>query len=231
VRLETEDEQGGTFEKQVTIEVVAANIAPSDIALSNQSVDENQPVATTVGNLTTTDPDGPDPPTYSLVAGPGSEDNAKFELAGATLRTAVALNFEAQSEYKVRIRTNDGRFAGDFEKQFPITAGDVNEVPTDIALSNAMIAENEADDVGTLSTTDPDTGQSHAYALVPGDGSDDNAQFTLAGNTLQTAGGLDFEAKSSSPSGSGRPTTGPRRSTARSGSRSPRLTPTTRRSP
>ena len=51
--------------------------------------------------------------------------------------------------------------------------------------------------VGTLSTTDPDVGDTHTYALVPGTGSADNASFQIVGNALQTAAPLNFEAKSS----------------------------------
>src|SRR5439155_9733233 len=54
---------------------VASNQAPTDIALSNSSVDENQPSGTTVGTLSTTDPDFGDTHTYSLVSGTGDTDN------------------------------------------------------------------------------------------------------------------------------------------------------------
>ena len=48
-----------------------------------------------------------------------------------------------------------------------------NDTPTDIELSDNTIAENGSagDLVGTLSTVDPDAGQSHSYAIGGGTGS------------------------------------------------------------
>ncbi|MFD2506683.1 hypothetical protein ACFSS9_19410 [Paenibacillus septentrionalis] len=39
--------------------------------------------------------------------------------------------------------------------------------------------------VGTLTTTDADALDTHTYTLVTGDGSTDNASFTIAGDELQ----------------------------------------------
>ncbi|MCX5672155.1 MAG: cadherin domain-containing protein [Planctomycetota bacterium] len=74
-----------------------------------------------------------------------------------------------------------------------------NESPTGINLSDTTVAENQpvGAAVGTLSTVDPDAGDTFTYALVPGTGSMDNASFTITGNTLQTAAVFDYEAKSS----------------------------------
>ena len=59
---------------------------------------------------------------------------------------------------------------------------DVNEAPTDITLSNGTIAENSAVDteVGTLTSTDPDAGDSFSYALVTGTGDTDNDSFNIS---------------------------------------------------
>lgn len=52
--------------------------------------------------------------------------------------------------------------------------------------------------MGTFSTTDPDSWDTHTYTLVPGTGSDDNASFTIdAAGNLKTAAVFDFETKSS----------------------------------
>lgn len=70
-----------------------------------------------------------------------------------------------------------------------------NFAPTAISLSQAQIAENSTTDtlVGTLSSTDPDAGDAHTYALVAGVGDTNNAAFTIAGNQLRVAGALDHE--------------------------------------
>jgi hypothetical protein len=53
----------------------------------------------------------------------------------------------------------------------------VGRLPTDIALSNGSVAENQPVDtvVGVLSTTDPNVGDTFTYTLVGGD----TAMFSL----------------------------------------------------
>ena len=74
-----------------------------------------------------------------------------------------------------------------------------NQAPTDIALSAATMAENNAANatVGTLTATDVDAGSTHTFTLVSGTGDTDNAAFNLSGNALRLTGSADFEAKSS----------------------------------
>lgn len=45
-------------ERKVSMDFDETNDPPTDITLSSQDVDENQPANTVVGTLTTTDPDG-----------------------------------------------------------------------------------------------------------------------------------------------------------------------------
>ena len=75
----------------------------------------------------------------------------------------------------------------------------VNVSPTNISLSPSSINENNAANavVGTLSSTDADTGDTHTYTLVSGLGSTDNASFTIVGNQLKAISAFDFETKSS----------------------------------
>ncbi len=172
--------------------------APTDIALDNASVPENQPWGTLVGNLSSTDPDAGDSFTYSLVSGSGSEDNASFSIAGTQLVTAEMFNYEAKNSYSIRIRSTDaGGMA--FEKAFVIAVSDVNDPPTDITLDNASVPENQPAGtvVGTLSSTDEDAGDSFSYSLVDGEGSTDNSSFTISGDQLQTTESFDYEVKTS----------------------------------
>ncbi|MBK9711314.1 MAG: DUF11 domain-containing protein [Kouleothrix sp.] len=78
-----------------------------------------------------------------------------------------------------------------------VTVNPANQAPTDIALSNGSVAENSpiGSAIGTFSTTDPDAGDTHTYALVANFG--DNAAFTVDGATLKTNNALDYETKSS----------------------------------
>ena len=86
-----------------------------------------------------------------------------------------------------------------FEKALTINVNDLNENPSDLALSATTINENVAATtaVGTLTSTDPDTGNTFAYSLVAGTGNTDNNAFTISGNQLQINSSPNFEAKSS----------------------------------
>ncbi len=74
-----------------------------------------------------------------------------------------------------------------------------NSAPTDLSLTSSSVPENVASGttVGTLSTTDADSGDTHTYTLVSGTGSTDNGSFSISGNTLQTAAVFDYETKNS----------------------------------
>jgi hypothetical protein len=166
--------------------------------LSSDSLAENNAANATIGTLSATDPDVGATFTFSLATGTGDTDNASFSIVGNTLKITPSANFEAKSSYSILVRVTD-QDGLTFDKPFTITITNVNEAPTDIALSLASIAENNAANatVGTLSASDPDASSTFTYALVSGTGSTDNQSFTIVGNTLQTNAVFDFEMKSS----------------------------------
>lgn len=59
--------------------------------------------------------------------------------------------------------------------------------PTDITLDSASVNQSGGINavVGTLSTTDPDAGDSHSYTLVSGAGDTDNDLFNISGDSLR----------------------------------------------
>ncbi len=182
------------------IDVLAFNGsgAPSDILLDNASVQENRPVGTLVGNLSTTDPDFDDTHTYSLVAGTGSTDNAKFQISGSQLQTNAILDLKTQETYSIRVRGTDN-FGVFFEKVFTITATNENEAPTNITLSPTSVNEGLPIGtlVGTFTTADVDLGDTHTYAFVADPQGPDNGSFQISGNQLLTNAVFDREVKSS----------------------------------
>jgi Cadherin domain len=171
---------------------------PTDISLNPSSVAENQPPGITVGTFTTTDPDPDETFTYSLVAGTGGTDNDSFTIAGDTLNTSESFDYEVKNSYSIRVQTVDNN-GGTFQKEFTVNVTNVNEPPTDISLSPSSVAENQPSGttVGTLSTTDPDAGETFTYTLIAGNGDTDNTSFSISGNTLQTAALFDYETKNS----------------------------------
>ncbi|WP_413162054.1 cadherin domain-containing protein [Capilliphycus salinus ALCB114379] len=198
IRVKTDDNNGGTFEKEFTVNVDNVNENPTDITLSNNSLEESQAVGTVVGTFTSTDSDINDTYSYRLVAGVGDTDNALFDIVNGELQTKAVLDFETKNSYNIRVETNDGN-GGTFEKQFTVNVGNINEIPTDITLSNNGADENQAVGavVGTFSTVDGDTNDSHSYSLVAGEGDTDNALFEIVNGELITKAVLDFETKTS----------------------------------
>jgi hypothetical protein len=198
IRIRTTDQGGLNFEKVFTITISNLNEAPTDIALSATTINENVAANSTIGSLSTTDQDAGDTFTYSLVSGTGDADNASFTISGSDLRIAGSPDFETKSSYSIRIRTTDNGGLN-FEKVFTITISNLNEAPTDIALSATTINENVAANstIGALSTTDQDAGDTFTYSLVSGTGDADNASFTISGSDLRIVDSPDFETKSS----------------------------------
>ncbi|MBN2749856.1 MAG: cadherin domain-containing protein, partial [Bacteroidales bacterium] len=159
VRVRATDAGGLWVEETFTVSITNINESPTAIALSKLNVDENVSINTTVGALTTTDPDAFSIVAYSLVSGDGDTDNASFRINGTTLQITVSPDFEAKSSYSVRIRTTD---QGDlwYEQAFAITVNNVNEAPLITSMQSFSIAENLAVGavVGNVLATDPDAG-------------------------------------------------------------------------
>ncbi len=167
--------------------VAAANSAPTDISLSNNSVAENAAVNTTVGTLSATDPDASNTFTYALVSGSGSTDNASFNISGNTLQTSASFNYETKSSYSIRLSVTD-QGGLSYEKAFTITITNVNEAPINTVPGIQTTAQNIPKVFSTaggnaISVSDPDVGSS-------------NLQITLTATngvlTLAAATGLNF---------------------------------------
>ncbi|HBH53145.1 MAG TPA: hypothetical protein DDY91_14750 [Planctomycetaceae bacterium] len=190
VTVRTTDAGGLTFDKVFSISILNDNEAPTNVDLSGNTITENLPVGTTLGTLSSTDPDAGDSFTYSLIGG----DTAQFEIVGNELRSKSIFDFESVGGYSVTVRTTD---AGDltFDRVFTITVLDANEAPTDVALSGTTITENLpiGTALGSLSSTDPDAGDSFTYSLVAGD----TADFEIVGGELRSKAVFNFENKAS----------------------------------
>jgi hypothetical protein len=208
IRVKTTDQGGLGFEKVLTITVndlneTPGNLAPTDLALSATTVNENVAPNTVIGTFSSTDPDTGNSFIYSLIAGTGDTDNTAFSIVGNQLQINNSPDFETKNSYSIRVKTTDQGGLG-FEKVLTITVNDVNETPsnqapTDLALSATTVNENVAPNtvIGTFSSTDPDTGNSFIYSLVAGTGDTDNTAFSIMGNQLQINNSPDFETKNS----------------------------------
>jgi hypothetical protein len=176
-------------------EIAAVSSVSPGLPTGSLSLAENAAAGTSAGTLAGLDPDAGDALTYSLVSGTGDSDNASFTIDGTQVRSTAVFDFETKPSYSVRVRATDG--GGFFtEEALTIAITNVNDAPTDIALSNASIAENNAANatIGTLSATDVDSGNTHTFAFA---GGADDAAFTITGATLSINSSADFETKSS----------------------------------
>lgn len=126
VRIQTDDGNGGLFQKTLTINVEDDPEAVTDIFLTNSSIDEENNIDDAIGTLSSEDDDTEDVHTYELKVISGSTDHTAFSIDGVVLKAAVEFDFETQSSYTIRITSNDG--TGYFlNKDFTITINDVIE--------------------------------------------------------------------------------------------------------
>jgi hypothetical protein len=189
VTITATDNVGATYSKNFNISVLNVNEAPTGITLSNSTINEYNSVNAIVGYLTTTDVDGGDAFTYSIIGG----DTSAFNINGNQLRASVVFDFETKFSYSVQIRSTDSGGLSTTQT-FSITVANISEAPTDIILSSNAINENSAVNtvIGTLSVTAP-TNQAVTYSLVGGD----VASFNINGTQLRSSASFDFETKSS----------------------------------
>ena len=209
ILVRVDDQKGGFFQKVFEIKVsdvfesTETNQPPSGLLLSNDSVFENANIGSVVGRFSSIDPNGGDVHTYQFVSGLGDNDNFRFVIKGDTLKTFEVFDFETDSLLSIRVATEDSA-GSTFSKSFLIHIKDVvemiftNDAPTNIALSSISIAEDAliGSTIGTLSSQDPNGGDTHTYEFVSGAGDDDNASFVIQGDQLKSFVQFDYETDS-----------------------------------
>ena len=180
----------------LTFTLMPSNSAPTDISLSSSSISENMVAGTVVGALSSTDADGGDTHTYSLVAGDGDTNNGSFDISGTNLISNAVFDFETKYTYSVRIQSDDGN-GGTYSEEFTITIDDLVEglVPTITTPQTFNVGEDAANStsVGTVATTNSPTSFSIASGNSGGIFSIDNfGEITVSDNT-----NLDYDTTSS----------------------------------
>jgi len=182
----------------ITIQDVLETDPPTDIQLSPNRIDENVAPGTTIGTLTATDPDDTTGFTFSKVVTPGL-DNDAFTVEGDQLNIAISPDFERKTLYRVRIQVADPT-GNTYQEDLLVTVNNLpeNRQPTDIILTSSAIAEASpaGSTVGSLVTTDLDSGDTFTYTLVDEPGLD-TASFAIADNQLTINEVPDFETQSS----------------------------------
>lgn len=192
IRLKAEDPLLGSIEKGLIITLLDVNDTPSDLSLTNQKVQENDPIGFQVGQFLVKDA-APAQMTYSFIE--GTNDNSFFEIVGDQLVLLNPLDFELKSAYIIDV-------LGEHESELSTTnrliieVTDINEAPEDIILNNNTIKENALNGgiVGSLIVADPDLSDSHTFSLPVGEL--DNAQFIIDENGFVTSiNTFDYETR------------------------------------
>jgi len=162
IRVRATDLGGLSVETALVIQVTDVNEAPTDVALTPDTVAEDAPAGTVVGLLTALDPDADDVHTFELVVGEGDADNGAFEIVGQELRTVGALDYETQNEYHVRVRATDlGGLS--VESELMVFVTNVNEPPVNFVPGTQSTLINQplvfsAATGNAITVTDPDAG-------------------------------------------------------------------------
>ncbi len=184
IRARTTDLGNLFIEKTFTVNVSNVNDAPNDILINKFNIDENLNNSTPIGTLTVIDNDLADTHTLTVESG---LDSASVNIIGNMLNTNASYNFEQKDTLYINVRATDP-FAAYYVKTFTIVVNDVNDTPTNIALSTDSVQELSPvnTSIGKFSTTDEDAGAIHSYSLTSGTGDTDNNLFVISGNQLQS---------------------------------------------
>lgn len=194
IRVQAASSRGDVLEQAFSITVLDDKL-PTVFTLSKLTIDENQPVATVVGDFTVIKEDRK-AFVLTLIEGVGADDNASFEIIGNSLKVKSIFDFESKSTYKIRVQAASSR--GDvLEQSFTITVLD-DKLPTIFSLSKVNIDENQVvtSVVGDF-TVIKENRTVFALTLVDGAGGEDNASFEITGNSLKSKEMFDFETKNS----------------------------------
>jgi Ca2+-binding RTX toxin-like protein len=193
VTVRVTDSEGNVFDQELTISL--ANIEPStpldDDSEANQVL-ESAVNGTTVGLVALAQEVDGGTVTYSLDDSAGGRFAIDAATGVVTVADAALLDYETATAHSVVVRASDASGASS-TASFTINIADdpADTPPTDIALSNAIVAEGSAIGswVGTLSALDPDADESFVYSLVDNPG----GFFAIDGDRLVTTAALDYE--------------------------------------
>ncbi len=179
------------------VEGTSTNSAP-EIEDQDFQIDENtsdgQPVDTVVAN----DPDAGQILTFSIISGNIGNTFAINSTNGElTVVSNTLLDFETNPAFSITVQVQDNG-AGYLINQATITVNlnDINESPN-ISTASFSVNENSLNgtNIGTVSASDPDNGQTLSFSIVGGNTSgafqigESSGLITIANNNI-----LDFES-------------------------------------
>lgn len=125
----------------VAITVTAVNDAPTDLALSANTVTENAANGTVVGTVSAVDPDSGDTKAYTLINSAGGRFAINSSTGQITVANGALLNYEAATSHMITVRVRDaGGLA--YDKSFTITLTDAYEPLPFPSMSGSPLISN-----------------------------------------------------------------------------------------
>ena len=196
IHVQSTDSTSSTMERVFDLQVLDLNESPYGLSISTDSFDENIPVGSLIASISAEDPDFDDVLSYALVSGDGDDDNQLFRVSDDQLLINHVPDFEAKSQYNVRLRVAD-RNLSTVEKSFSLSVLDLNDAPSRIIPSTDFINSTAGprEIVVEFDTVDDDLRDFHRYSLH-GDILD-NSSFFLFGNKLKLQPEVDLDENSS----------------------------------
>lgn len=96
------------------------NSGPTDMTLSDSTINESETIGSVIGTLSTTDDNEGDTFTYSIACTIPGADDASFSIAGDSLLSAESYSYNTKNSYIVCVRTTDG-YSATYDENFTIT--------------------------------------------------------------------------------------------------------------
>ena len=178
IRTKAQDDHDSSFIKVLTIEILDANDAPTDILTDSKAeINENNNEGIAIAILSAADQDHNDSHTFTLL-----QDIDSFYIDGNVLRANTRFDYEKKSRYSVLVQVEDQDKAK-FAKHIEVSILDIDESLPTFWLSNDRVV------VGTKPGTI--IGQFHGhsdsivYSLENGSGFS-NDMFEIEGSYLKT---------------------------------------------
>ncbi|MEC4266955.1 cadherin repeat domain-containing protein, partial [Flagellimonas halotolerans] len=155
---------GRLYYKFTVSPILNVSNPPTDISISQNTIQENNVAGQVVGSFSTSDADVSDTHDYAIVSGSGDTDNASFTINGGNLEAVEVFDYETKTSYSIRISTKDPE-GNSFEKIFTINIlddtdedGDGINDATDncVNVANADQTDTDSDGMGNVCDDDDD---------------------------------------------------------------------------
>ncbi len=165
-------------QSELVVVMQPANQPPTDIALSGNAIDENQPAGSVVGELTASDADPGEVFSFRFC---GGADDESFQLSGSQLLSAVPFDSELKHDYSVCVQADDGR-GGLLDKTFSIELNDLPDTTT-VSIPSMPVNDGWVRETGKSSNQGGTLNATATSLLVGNDASNRRYRSVLAFNT------------------------------------------------